>query len=286
MHAPLPSSAGGDWDLASSSKNLKVNVRYDGRVQWKPPIIFKSQCSIDVEFFPFDRQNCSLKIGTWTHNGFLIDLRHTSQMTNNSSPSFDHCEAIIDYAIDLRDYVENVEWDLLEVTAKRVIQMYACCPQPYLDLRFQIIMRRKTLFYGINLICPCLAISFLTVLVFYLPADSGEKMSLSISILLSLTVFFLLIFEISPPTSIVVPLILKYLLFTMILVTLSVMSTVVVLNIHWRTSDTHIMSPWVRRVFMRTLPRLLLMRKPETERRGEEVSVGIFHFCDLEGCSS
>ena len=36
-------------------------------------------------------------------------------------------------------------------------------------------LRRKTLFYTVNLIIPCVGISFLTVLVFYLPSDSGEK---------------------------------------------------------------------------------------------------------------
>ena len=39
-------------------------------------------------------------------------------------------------------------------------------------------MRRKTLFYTVNLIIPCVGISFLTVLVFYLPADSGEKVNI------------------------------------------------------------------------------------------------------------
>ena len=41
-------------------------------------------------------------------------------------------------------------------------------------------MRRKTLFYTVNLIIPCMGISFLTVLVFYLPSDSGEKVKLTI----------------------------------------------------------------------------------------------------------
>lgn len=36
-------------------------------------------------------------------------------------------------------------------------------------------MRRKTLFYTVNLIIPCVGLTFMTVLVFYLPSDSGEK---------------------------------------------------------------------------------------------------------------
>lgn len=45
------------------------------------------------------------------------------------------------------------------------------------DITFNITMRRKTLFYTVNLIIPCVGITFLTVLVFYLPSDSGEKVS-------------------------------------------------------------------------------------------------------------
>jgi len=72
----------------------------------------------------------------------------------------------------------------------------------------------KTLFYTVNLIIPCVLISFLSVCVFYLPADAGEKMTMCISILLALVVFLLLVSKILPPTSINVPLIAKYLLFT------------------------------------------------------------------------
>ena len=130
----------------------------------------------------------------------------------------------------------SVEWDILAVPAIRNVKFYTCCEEPYLDITFNITMRRKTLFYTVNLIIPCMGISFLTVLVFYLPSDSGEKVnlnimikdyyiqnnlffqvSLSISILLSLTVFFLLLAEIIPPTSLVVPLLGKFVLFTMIL---------------------------------------------------------------------
>ena len=73
----------------------------------------------------------------------------------------------------------SVEWDILEVPAVRNVKWYTCCSEPYLDITFNVTMRRKTLFYTVNLIIPCMGISFLTVLVFYLPSDSGEKVSLS-----------------------------------------------------------------------------------------------------------
>lgn len=149
-------------------------------------------------------------------------------------------------------------------SAKKKKEKYPCCPTPYIDITYDIYLRRKTLFYTVNLIFPCVGISFLTVLVFYLPSDSGEKVTLSISILISLTVFFLLLVEIIPSTSLVIPLIGKYLLFTMVLVTLSICVTVVVINFHFRSPRTHTMSKFLRRVFLESkLPTYLWMSRPE-----------------------
>lgn len=64
-------------------------------------------------------------------------------------------------------------------------------------------------------------------------------MTLSVSILLSLTFFFLVLIEMIPATSLVIPLLGKYLIFTMCLVTLSVIVTIIVLNIHFRSPSTH-----------------------------------------------
>ena len=114
---------------------------------------------------------------------------------------------------------------------------------------------------------PIISISTLTVLVFYLPSDSGEKITLSISILLALTVFFLLLSDINPPTSIVIPLIGKYLLFTMIVVTMSIFLTVYTLSVHFRSQATHNMSPWIKRVFTEILPKILCMKRPVQEKR-------------------
>lgn len=151
----------------------------------------------------------------------------------------------------------------MDVPAERHKKYYPCCLEPYPDIFFNITLRRKTLFYTVNLIVPCVSISYLSVLAFYLPADSGEKIALCINILLSQTMFFLLISEIIPSTSLALPLLGKYLLFTMALVGLSVVITIIILNIHYRKPSTHKMSPWLRKFFIRRLPKLLLMRVPE-----------------------
>jgi nicotinic acetylcholine receptor len=202
---------------------------------------------------------------SWTYDGFQVDLVHINQIVDASDE--------IPIGIDLRDYYQSVEWDIMSVPAKRNVKTYPCCPEPYPDITFNITLRRKTLFYSVNLIVPCVGISFLTVLTFYLPSDSGEKIALCVSILLSLTVFFLLLAELIPPTSLVVPLIGKYLLFTMILVTLSILVTVIVLNVHFRSPSTHSMPMWVKRVFLRVLPKLLLMRQPS-----EQIKLGSYSY--------
>ncbi|XP_046452694.1 acetylcholine receptor subunit alpha-like isoform X3 [Daphnia pulex] len=247
----LYNNADGNFEVTLSTK---ATVYSNGLVEWKPPAIYKSSCEIDVEYFPFDEQTCVMKFGSWTYDGNKVDLRHLDEVEGSN---------IVDIGMDLSEFYMSVEWDILEVPAVRSEKFYTCCVEPYLDITFNITMRRKTLFYTVNLIIPCMGISFLTILTFYLPSDSGEKVTLSISILISLHVFFLLVVEIIPPTSLVVPLLGKYLIFAMILVSISICVTVVVLNVHFRSPQTHRMAPWVRRVFIHILPRLLAMRRPQ-----------------------
>jgi len=64
------------------------------------------------------------------------------------------------------------------VPGKRNELYYECCKEPYPDVTYTITMRRRTLYYGLNLLIPCVLISGLALLVFLLPADSGEKISL------------------------------------------------------------------------------------------------------------
>ena len=44
-------------------REVLVIVSSDGTVKWRPPSIFKSTCQINIEKFPYDHQNCSMKFG-------------------------------------------------------------------------------------------------------------------------------------------------------------------------------------------------------------------------------
>nr|XP_020472972.1 neuronal acetylcholine receptor subunit alpha-2-like isoform X2 [Monopterus albus] len=227
----------------------KAHLFHTGKVRWVPPAIYKSSCSIDVTFFPFDQQNCKMKFGSWTYDKAKIDLER------------------IENTVDLNNYWESGEWAIINAVGTYNTKKYDCCHEIYPDITYFFIIRRLPLFYTINLIIPCLLISCLTVLVFYLPSDCGEKITLCISVLLSLTVFLLLITEIIPSTSLVIPLIGEYLLFTMIFVTLSIVITVFVLNVHHRSPSTHKMPHWVHSVFLDLIPRWLFMRRPAPDGR-------------------
>ncbi|XP_028441692.1 CHRNA7-FAM7A fusion protein isoform X2 [Perca flavescens] len=163
---------------------------------------------------------------------------------------------------DITGYIANGEWDLVEVPGRRNERFYDCCKEPYPDVTFTVVMRRRTLYYGLNLLIPCVLISTLALLVFLLPADSGEKISLGITVLLSLTVFMLLVAEIMPATSDSVPLIAQYFATTMVIVGLSVIATVLVLQYHHHDPDGGNMPQWTRVILLNWCAWFLRMRRP------------------------
>ena len=120
-----------------------------------------------------------MKFGSWTYNGFKLDLSLADgDGEEGNGTAYVTAE-------------ENGEWALLGIPGKRnkMFYNYGNGPEPYLDITFTIKIRRRTLYYHFNLVVPCILIASMAVLGFTLPPDSGEKLSLGVTILLSLTVF-------------------------------------------------------------------------------------------------
>ncbi|KAK2811556.1 hypothetical protein Q5P01_000198 [Channa striata] len=126
---------------------------------------------------------------------------------------------------DVTGYIANGEWDLLEVPGQRNERFYDCCKEP---------------FYLFTTTCTCVR---------------------CITVLLSLTVFMLLVAEIMPATSDSVPLIAQYFATTMVIVGLSVIATVLVLQYHHHDPDGGHMPRWTRVVLLNWFAWFLRMRR-------------------------
>uniref|UniRef100_A0A1I8FP69 Neur_chan_memb domain-containing protein n=1 Tax=Macrostomum lignano TaxID=282301 RepID=A0A1I8FP69_9PLAT len=245
----LYNNAGGDWDLGSSAN--KVNVLSDGTILWRPA--HHLQKPMRDQRGVLSIRHAELHAEIWApglNNGYLIDLAPRGTE---------------------KEEADRNGWGI-STTARRT----STTPSTSAKVRSQAQHREvqvlprgptSTLTFSLNIAAEDAVLRrepHLPLPGHQLPHHPGvlparrvraKKMSLSINHpAVTHRVFFLLIFDICPPTSLVVPLILNH-------------GTVIVLNVHWRSPDTYVMAPWVRQVFMRTLPKLLLMKKPETERR-------------------
>ena len=223
---------------------------HNGACAWYSPASFRSTCKIDVTYFPFDQQRCSMKFGSWT---FVVnDLDMLADATNTVSSN----------------YVKSAEWDLVNATKKRNEQKYACCPYPFSDVTVEIVIRRKPLFFAFNLITPCMIMLAMILLGFFLPPESGERITLSITVLLAMAVFLQLVAETLPRNSESIPLLGRFYITIMAEIAISLMATCWVLNIHHRNSGTSIvkMPQWVEIVVLSWLSTALCVRKPPEDR--------------------
>ncbi|XP_046373184.2 neuronal acetylcholine receptor subunit alpha-10-like [Haliotis rufescens] len=234
-------------------KDYRPTFNSDGSASYNFPTIITSLCKVDVTYFPFDRQSCALRFGSWAFNGFQINS------TNRDS------------AGDMSSFKVNSEWDLVSVPVERHELYYGCCPEPYPDVTFYVNLRRKPFFYLLNLLFPCILISAVALLGFILPPDAGEKVSLEITVLLSLSVFMLVVSDTLPPTSDNFPYLGIYFCLSMALVTLSTVLTVIVLNVHYKGQNSVRVPRWVRSLFLGTLAQCLCA-KDEPQHRPAKVS--------------
>ena len=163
--------------------------------------------------------------------------------------------------------LRSAEWDLLRVKEERNVKQYACCAYPFSDLTIQLMIRRRPLFYIFNLMVPCFIIIAMVLMGFLLPPESGERTTLSITVLLAMAVFLQLQAEHLPRNSEQIPLLGIFYITVMAEVGLSLMATCYVLNIFHKNPGVHIvpMNPLVSRFFLGTMAPLLRLSPPTPE---------------------
>ncbi|XP_076443988.1 neuronal acetylcholine receptor subunit alpha-10-like [Babylonia areolata] len=215
-------------DYTNGFMPCNAMLEASGAVSWSPPVKLRSSCQVDITFFPFDWQTCSLKFGSWSYDKAQVDLLNKTSI------------------VDVSIYITNGEWTLHEYRIIRNEVVYPISDAVYPDVTIVLVIQRRILYYVLNILFPCFWLNILSVLTFCLPVDAGEKMTLSITVLLSYSVFMLLVAESLPPTSDAVPLIVIYLTMSMSMSSLSVIVTVLVEKLHFCVPDQKPLPKWAK----------------------------------------
>ena len=98
------------------------------------------------------------------------------------------------------------------------------------NLMFTLRLERKSKFIFVNVILPIIFMAVINILVFIIPAESGERIGFSVTMLLALAVFLTLVGDNMPKTSDPMPILSSYMIGILIL-SLS-MCVVAILNLH------------------------------------------------------
>ncbi|KAL3876547.1 hypothetical protein ACJMK2_034388 [Sinanodonta woodiana] len=238
-------------------RDALIVVEHDGSVVWIPQAIFKSSCPIDIKKFPFDVQTCKMKFGSWTYDGSKLDLQLLYETTSG---------------FEFSDYIKSNEWDIVSSSAVRTVMIYTCCPEPYVDLTFTLKIRRQAAFYNYILILPCILLSSVTMVLFWLPPESPAKMQLGMNIFVAFFVLLLLLAESTPPAASSIPLIGAYYCLNMIMITLSTFFSAVVVNLYFHGARS-VLPDSIRKIMTQYVARIFCMHDqvvdPQTKHQTE-----------------
>ncbi|TKR86385.1 hypothetical protein L596_010987 [Steinernema carpocapsae] len=178
-------------DAVKLLSNNDVRVNYTGHIRYYLPFSTESLCKLDVKFFPFDIQQCTLLFGSWAHSNDSIKY---SLYTKNLS---------------LIDFYDNQEWQLdlthTHIMSDGFLYDYLDPPLFWEMVIMDLVVVRQSFYYVFNLVIPSTIITLVAVIGFHTPSTSGRvrdaKFRLGIMTLMSMSVILLAIVEDMPKFS-------------------------------------------------------------------------------------
>lgn len=156
-----------DWQL--------VYIQHTGSVVFQGGGVFSVSCDLDVTYYPWDNQYCELWFMIW---GYSSNQIHIIQYFDKLMFTF---------------YTGHGMWTVTG-SKTHVVEDASIAA-------FGIHLERQPRFILVNVLSPIIIMSFLNVLIFLIPSESGERISYSITVLLAIAVFLTLIGEHLPKTS-------------------------------------------------------------------------------------
>jgi hypothetical protein len=196
------------------NESFKIRYTSDGEATWQPGGIMKSTCSADVRFYPYDIQSCQIAFSAFGYTDNEIQL--WSPMSNVSNLFFE----------------ANGEWNIINTAS------YFYWHPQYSYISYEFRLERRPTFFVVNMLIPILLLGSLNVLVFLLPAASGERMSFAITTLLSYTVFMTMLSDTMPHTAAPMSFLSYYVMLMMFHSTFIAMTTIAVLRLYNKEDTT------------------------------------------------
>ena len=153
-------------------------VNYNGSVSNTPGDVMVATCPADVSKFPYDVQICTLEFVPW---GYLSSAIKFTSQTDSVYTFY---------------YTENSNWKITQHSTS--VELVGV---GIYSFKVKITIKREPTYYMVTIIIPTLLFCLLNPLVFLLPVDSGDRISLSMTILLSYAIFLTLVSSSIPATS-------------------------------------------------------------------------------------
>ncbi|XP_052553162.1 5-hydroxytryptamine receptor 3A-like [Tympanuchus pallidicinctus] len=247
-------------DVGKSPDVPYVYIRHHGEVQNLKPIQVVTACSLDIYNFPFDIQNCSLTFTSWLHNIRDINLSLWRQ------PEL--------VKFDRSVFMNQGEWELLYVLS-HFQEFSVKSSDSYAEMKFYVVIRRRPLFYTINLLLPSIFLMVMDIVGFYLPPNSGERVSFKITLLLGYSVFLIIVSDTLPATAVGTPLIGIYFVVCMALLVISLTETIFIVRlVHKQDLQPHVPS-WVKHLLLERATALLCIwdRKKFSQSRTQSSDI-------------
>ncbi|XP_029107216.1 5-hydroxytryptamine receptor 3A [Scleropages formosus] len=232
-------------DVGKSPDIPYVYVRHNGLVRNYKPIQVVTACSLNIYNFPFDVQNCSLTFQSWLH--IINDINITLIRTPD------------EVKFDKSLFMNQGEWELLHILSK--YKSFSIDENDhYAEMKFHVVIRRRPLFYTVNLLLPSIFLMLMDIVGFYLPPDSGERVSFKITLLLGYSVFLIIVSDTLPATAIGTPLIGVYFVVCMALLVISLTETVLIVRLVHKQDLQPPVPNWLKRLVLEKVPLLLCIR--------------------------
>lgn len=153
-----------------------------------------TSCKMDLFYFPFDDQMCEVQFINWVHGAELVNL--TTQQKE----------------VDTDYYTSGGQWKLLST---KVESQNQALDNGYglqftiSTASFRLHLSRLPAYFVLNIIIPTLILTLMSLLVFCLPAEAGDKVSIGMTVLLSYSLVILMVTDITPRVSDSIPMISK-----------------------------------------------------------------------------